>query len=62
MNTNPPLKAFDITRHLNSQEAIAEYERQVVADGDKDEIARSHDHIAKAQAINALNPKTDHQI
>ena len=62
MNANRPLKAFDITRHLNGQEAIAEYEYQVVTDGDEDEIARAYDHIAKAQAINALRPKTGHQL
>jgi probable addiction module antidote protein len=45
------LKAFDITRHLDSKEAIAEYLSQVLEDGDSDEIIRALGHIANAKGL-----------
>ena len=48
------LKAFDITRHLDSEEAIAEYLSQVLHDGDNDELIRSLSHIAKAKGMAAV--------
>ena len=45
------LKAFDITRHLDSEEAMAEYLSQVLEDGDSDELIRALDHIAKAKGM-----------
>ena len=51
MKTAHKLKAFDITRHLDSEEAIAEYLSQVLEDGDNDELIRSLGHIAKAKGM-----------
>jgi probable addiction module antidote protein len=45
------LKAFDITRHLDSEEAAAEYLSQVLEDGDNGELIRSLGHIAKAKGM-----------
>ena len=45
------LKAFDITSHLNSEEAMAEYLSQVLEDGDNDELIRALGHIAKAKGM-----------
>lgn len=41
---------FDVVDHLDSEEAIAEYLSQVLADGDKEELLRAEGHIAKARA------------
>jgi probable addiction module antidote protein len=48
------LKVFDITRHLDSEEAIAEYLSQVLHDGDNDELIRALGHIAKAKGMTAV--------
>jgi probable addiction module antidote protein len=45
------LKAFDITRHLDSEEAMAEYLSQVLEDGDNAELIRALGHIAKAKGM-----------
>ena len=45
------LKAFDITSHLDSEEAMAEYLSQVLEDGDNDEFIRALGHIAKAKGM-----------
>lgn len=45
------LKAFDITRHLDCEEAMAEYLSQVLEDGDNDELIRALGHIAKAKGM-----------
>ena len=42
---------FEITDFLNSEEAIAEYLSQVLADGDPDELQRALFHVAKARDI-----------
>jgi len=58
MKTAQKLKSFDITRHLDSEEAITEYLSQVLEDGDNDELIRSLSHIAKiSKVIHALDPK-----
>jgi len=49
MKQAPKLKAFDITRFLDSKEALAEYLSQVLEDGDKNELIRALGHIAKMQ-------------
>ena len=41
------LKAFDITRFLDSKEGLAEYLSQVLEDGDKNELIRALNHIKK---------------
>ena len=45
------LSPFDMTAHLDSPEARAEYLNQVLADGDADELLRALGHIAKAQGM-----------
>ena len=45
------LKAFDITSHLDSEEAMTEYLSQVLEDGDNDELIRALGHIAKAKGM-----------
>jgi probable addiction module antidote protein len=45
------LKAFDITRHLDNEEAMAEYLSQVLEDGDNAELIRALGHIAKAKGM-----------
>lgn len=40
---------FDIADYLDSEEAIAEYLSQVLADGDANELRRALGHIAKAR-------------
>lgn len=48
------LTIFDITDHLDNEEAIAEYLSQVMADGDDDEILRALGHVAKARGMSQL--------
>ena len=45
------LKAFDITRYLDSEEAMAEYLSQVLKYGDSTEFIRALSHIAKAKDL-----------
>ncbi len=45
------LKTFDITRYLESEEAMAEYLSQVLEDGDNNELIRALGHIAKAEGM-----------
>ena len=42
---------FDLAEILDSDEAIAEYLSQVLADGDSDELLRAIGYIAKAQGM-----------
>lgn len=42
---------FDMADYLDSDEAILEYFRQVMADGDSDEIIRALGHIARARGM-----------
>jgi probable addiction module antidote protein len=46
--------AFDIVTELDSDEAIAEYLRQVFEDGDSDEIIRAIGHVARARGMAQL--------
>lgn len=45
------LLPFDMARYLGSDEAIAEYLTQVLADGDSDELLSAIGHIAKAKGM-----------
>lgn len=45
---------FDMTEELDSEEAIAEYLRQVFEDGDSDEIIRALGHVARARGMTQL--------
>jgi probable addiction module antidote protein len=51
MNKKQKLKAFDITRYLDSEEAMAEYLSQVLEDGDNAELIRALGHIAKSKGM-----------
>ena len=42
---------FDMAAELSSEAAIAEYLRQVFADGDSGEIVRALGHVAKARGM-----------
>jgi probable addiction module antidote protein len=48
------LAIFDIADYLDSEEAIAQYLSQVMADGDDDELLRALGHIAKARGMAQL--------
>jgi probable addiction module antidote protein len=45
------LVAFDMARFLDSEEAIAEYLNQVLADGDSDELVSAIGHVARARGM-----------
>ena len=49
--TKTKLIPFDLSAHLDSDEAIAEYLAQVLADGDSDELLRALGHVAKARGM-----------
>ena len=51
MNKTQKLKVFDITRHLENEDAMAEYLSQVLEDGDNAELIRALGHIAKAKGM-----------
>ena len=54
MKKTQKLKTFDISRHLDREQAMAEYLSQVLADGDNDELIRALGHIAKAKGMAAV--------
>ncbi|MEI6469534.1 MAG: addiction module antidote protein [Betaproteobacteria bacterium] len=54
MKKTQKLKTFDLSRHLDSEQAMAEYLSQVLADGDNDELIRALGHIAKAKGMAAV--------
>lgn len=49
---------FDMADYLDSDEAIQEYFRQVMEDGDPDEIIRALGHIARARGMAQLAKDT----
>lgn len=49
---------FDVVDYLDSEEAIQEYFRQVMEDGDSDEIIRALGHIARARGMAQLAKDT----
>lgn len=52
------LKRFDVADYLDSDEAIREYFRQVLEDGDADEIVRAFGDIARARGMMQLAKDT----
>ena len=48
---NSELIHFDITEYLDSDEALAEYLTQVLADGDNEEFIRAIGYVAKARGM-----------
>lgn len=49
---------FDMVDYLDSEEAIQEYFRQVMEDGDSDEIIRALGYIARARGMMQLAKDT----
>ena len=49
---------FDMSDHLDSDEAIAEYLSQVLAEGDNEEFLRALGHIAKARGMAQIAEST----
>ena len=49
---------FDVADHLDSDEAIAEYLSQVLAEGDSDEIIRAVGYAAKARGMAHIAEET----
>ena len=49
---------FDVADYLDSEEAVQEYFRQVMEDGDADEIIRALGHIARARGMMQLAKDT----
>ena len=45
---------FDMTEYLDSEEAMAEYLSQVLADGDNEEFLRAIGYIAKAKGMTEI--------
>lgn len=54
------LLPFDPSELLSSNEAIAAYLTQVLADGDTEELLRAVEHIAKARARKCLPRQARH--
>jgi probable addiction module antidote protein len=44
------LVPFDVSRYLGSEEAIAEYLSQILADGDTEELIAALAHVAQTRA------------
>ena len=49
---------FDLSAHLDSDEAVAEYLSQVLAGDDPDELLRALGHVAKARGMTQLAADT----
>ncbi|WP_051603273.1 DUF1778 domain-containing protein [Simplicispira psychrophila] len=56
------LLPFDMARYLGSDEAIAEYLTQVLADGDGDELRSALGHIAKARCHHFVLDEVQWQV
>ena len=49
---------FDVAEYLDSEEMIAEYLSQILADGDTDELLEAMGHIAKAKGMSQIAKDT----
>ena len=49
---------FDVAEYLDSEEVIAEYLSQILADGDTDELLEAMGHIAKAKGMSQISKDT----
>jgi len=49
---------FDVAEYLDSEEMIAEYLSQILADGDTDELLEAIGHIAKAKGMSQIAKDT----
>jgi probable addiction module antidote protein len=52
--TTPPIKAFDLSDYLDSDDMVTEYLNQVLQDGDAAEFTRAVGHIARARGMAQL--------
>ena len=50
----PVLTEFDPAAYLDSEETIAEYLTQILADGDTDELIQAIGHVAKARGMSQI--------
>jgi len=49
---------FDVAEYLDSEEMVAEYLSQILADGDTDELLEAMGHIAKAKGMSQISKDT----
>ena len=50
----PVISVFDLADYLDSEEMIAEYLSQVLAEGDTDELLQAIGHVAKARGMSQI--------
>ena len=58
MRMSEGLVSFDMAEYLESEEAIAEYLSQVLADGDNEEFLRALGYVAKAKGMTQIAKKS----
>jgi len=56
--TTIKIRPFDMANYLHDEEEIAEYLRQVLEDGDPQEVAAALGHIARARGMTQLARET----
>jgi probable addiction module antidote protein len=54
----PVITGFDLADYLDSEEMIAEYLSQVLAEGDTDELLQAIGHVAKARGMSQIAKDT----
>lgn len=54
----PVITLFDLADYLDSEEMIAEYLSQVLAEGDTDELLQAIGHVAKARGMSQIAKDT----
>lgn len=54
----PVITEFDLADYLDSEEMIAEYLTQVLAEGDTDELLQAIGHVAKARGMSQIAKDT----
>ena len=54
----PVITEFDLADYLDSEEMIAEYLSQVLAEGDTDELLQAIGHVAKARGMSQIAKDT----
>ncbi|MBF0143762.1 MAG: putative addiction module antidote protein [Magnetococcales bacterium] len=55
---NPVITEFDPSRYLDSEEVIAEFLSQVMADGDTDELLMAIGQIARSRGLSVVAQET----
>ncbi|PRB80508.1 addiction module antidote protein [Pseudomonas sp. MYb185] len=54
----PVITEFDLADYLDSEEMIAEYLSQVLAEGDTEELLQAIGHVAKARGMTQIAKET----